>query len=121
LGADLLGAQLLEEAGEEVARVVDQNINSAKLCDSGIDGRLRILWTGDVEFDCQQAFVIAHRSRDLRSIAARGDDGVASAQGCLGDVDAQAPTCAGDEPNLLLSHRVILIWITGERKAQALR
>jgi hypothetical protein len=29
---------------------------------------------------------------------------VASAQGCLGNVDAQAPTGAGDEPDLLLSH-----------------
>jgi hypothetical protein len=49
--ADLFGAQLLEEAGEEVARVVDQNIDSAELRDRGIDRRLRILWTGDVEFD----------------------------------------------------------------------
>ena len=120
LMADLFGTQLLEEAGEEVARVVDQNINSAKLRDSGIDRRLRILWTGDVEFDCQQAFVIAHCSRDLRSIAAGGDNGVAGAQGCLGDVDAQAPTSAGDEPNLLLSHGMILIWTTSDRKTQAL-
>jgi len=51
--ADLVRAQLLEEAGEEVARVVDQNINSAKLCDRGLDRRLRILWTRDIEFGCQ--------------------------------------------------------------------
>ena len=110
--ADLLRAEFLEEAREEVARVVDQNINSAELRDRGIDRRLRILWTGDVEFDCQQAFVIAHCGRDLRSIAAGGDNGVAGAQGCLGDVDAQAPTSAGDEPNLLLSHGMILVWTT---------
>ena len=52
---DLFGTQLLEEASEEVARVVDQNIDSAKLRDRGIDRRLRILWTGDVEFDCLQS------------------------------------------------------------------
>ena len=83
LTANLFGAQLLEEAGEEVARVVDQNINSAKLRDSGIDRRLRILWTGDVEFDCQQAFVIAHCSRDLRSIAASRNNGVAGVKAAL--------------------------------------
>jgi len=53
--ADLFGAQLLEKAGEEVAGVVDQNINSAKRRDRSIDRRLRILWTGDVEFDCLQS------------------------------------------------------------------
>ena len=81
--ADLFGAELLEEAGEEVARVVDQNINSAKLRDRGLDRRLRILWTGDVEFDCQQASVIAHCSRNLRSIAAGGDNGVAALKAAL--------------------------------------
>jgi len=64
--------------------------------------------------------VIAHCGRNFRSIAARGDNGVTSAQGCLGDVDAQAPTSAGDEPNLLLSHGMILVWTTSDGKTQAL-
>ena len=63
--------------------------------------------------------MIAHRSRDLRSIAAGGDNGVAGAQGCLGDIDAQAATSAGDEPNVLLSG-MILIRTTSDRKNQAL-
>ena len=53
--ADLFGAQLLEKAGEEVAGVVDQNVESAELRDGGLDCCLRILWTGDVEFDCLQS------------------------------------------------------------------
>ncbi len=94
--ADLLGAQLLEEAGEEVSRVIDQNVNSAKLRDSGIDRRLRIVWIGDVEFGCHQAFVIADCCRDLRRLAAGGDNGMAGCQGCLGNVETQAATSAGD-------------------------
>ena len=107
--ADLFGAQLLEEAGEEVARVVDQDVDSAELRDGGLDGRLRILRAGDVELDGQQVVVVAHRSRDLRRIAAGGDNGVAGGQGGLGDVDAQASTSAGDEPHFLFSHHMFLI------------
>ena len=47
--ANLLRTQLLEEPGEEVARVIDQDIKSAELCDGGFDCCLRILWAGDVE------------------------------------------------------------------------
>jgi hypothetical protein len=59
---------------------------------------------GDVEFDCQQAVVVAHRSCDLRNAAASGDNSVAGGQGSLGDVYTQASTSAGDEPNLPFSH-----------------
>ncbi|HEY7445744.1 MAG TPA: hypothetical protein VH701_25180 [Vicinamibacterales bacterium] len=54
--------------------------------------------------------MIPHCGRDLRSIAAGGDNGVAGARGCLGDVDAQAPASPGDAPDLSLSHGMILIW-----------
>ena len=43
---DLFGAQFLEEAGEEVARVVDENVDSAELRDGGFDCGLRILVGG---------------------------------------------------------------------------
>jgi hypothetical protein len=109
--ADLFGTQLLEEAGEEVARVIDQDIKSAELCDSGFDCCLRIRWTGDVEFGCQQVVMDAHRGRDLRSIAPGGDNGVASCQDGLDDVDSQASTGTGDKPHLLSSHGMFLIWI----------
>jgi hypothetical protein len=93
---------------------------SIRLRDGSLDCCLRILWAGDVEFDCQQVVVVAHRSRDLRSIAAGGDNGVAGGQGGLGDVDAQASTSAGDEPNLLFSHRMFLIWTTSDHKTETL-
>jgi hypothetical protein len=43
---DLFGAQFFEEAGEEVAGVVDENVDSAELCHRGRDGGLRIWWVG---------------------------------------------------------------------------
>jgi len=49
--------------------------------------------------------VVTDRSRDLRSIATGGDNGVIGGQGGPGDVDAQASASAGDEPNFLFSHK----------------
>ena len=43
-------------------------------------------------------------------IAAGRDDGVAGGQRRLRDVDAQTTACAGDEPNLLVSHGMRL-WL----------
>ncbi len=40
-------------------------------------------------------------------VAACGDDGVVGGERGLGDVDAHPATCAGDEPNLLVSHLVL--------------
>ena len=104
LVADLFGAEFLEEAGVEVARVVDQHVDPAEPRDGGLDRGLGVLGAGDVELHGEQVVVVADRRRDLRGIAAGGDDGVAGGQGGLGDVDAQATARAGDEPNLLVSH-----------------
>jgi len=116
--ANLFRAELLEEAGEEVACVVDQDVDSAKLRDSRFYCRLRILWAGDVEFGCQQVIVVAHRARDLGRIATAGDNDMAGGQGSLGDVDAQASTSAGDEPHLLFSHAMFLIETTSDQMTE---
>src|SRR4029453_4490373 len=113
--ADLFRAELLEEAGEEVARVIDQDVESAELRDGGLDCCLRIQWAGDVEFVCQEVVMVAPRGRDLRRIAPRGDNGVASCQDGLGDVDSQASPSAGDEPHLLSSHDIFLTWTATTR------
>ena len=55
--------------------------------------------------------MVSHRGRDLRSITASGDNGVAGGQGSLGDVDAQASPSAGDEPNIFSGHGMFLNWI----------
>ncbi len=106
--ADLFRAEFLEEAGEEITRVVDQNVDSAELRDGGLNGRLRIQRACHVELDGEQVVVVAHRGRDLRSITASGDNGVAGGQGGLGDVDPQASTSAGDEPHSLFIHGISL-------------
>src|SRR4029453_2976174 len=100
-------------------RSVDQDIKSAELCDGGFDCCLRIRWTGDVEFGCQQVVMDAHRGRDLRSIAPGGDNGVASSPDGLGDVHPQASTGTGDKPHLLSSHGMFLIWIAKCRSARS--
>ena len=107
--ADLFGAELLEEAGVEVARVVHQDVDPAKLPDGGLDRGLGVLGVVDIELDGQQVTVVADRRRDLRRVAAGGDDGVAGGQGGLGDVNAQATACAGDEPNLPVGHWMFLV------------
>jgi hypothetical protein len=94
------------------------NVDSAESRDGGLDCCLRILWAGDVESDCQQVVVVAHRSRDPRGIATGGNNGVAGGQGGLGDIDAQTSTGAGDEPNFLFSHGMFLIWTTSDHRTE---
>ena len=86
LVADLIGAEFLEEAGVEVARVVDQHVDAAEPADGGLDRGLGVLGAGDVELHGQQVVVVAERRSDLRGVAAGGDDGVAGGQRSLGDV-----------------------------------
>jgi hypothetical protein len=57
--ANLLGAQLLEEASVEVARVVDQDIDSTELGDCCGYCSLCILNAGDIELETQQVLVVA--------------------------------------------------------------
>jgi hypothetical protein len=53
--------------------------------------------------------VVTDRRRDLSGVAAGGDYGVARVQGGLNDVNAKATACAGDEPNLVVSHGMLLV------------
>ena len=108
--ANLFWAEFLEEAGEKITRVVDQNVDPAKLRDGGLNGSLRILGARHVELEGQQAVVAAHRGRDLFSIASSGGNGVPGRQGGLGDVDPQTSTCARDEPHSLFTHGMSLIY-----------
>ena len=109
LVADLFGAELLEKTGVEVAGVIDQDVDPTELADGRLDCGLGVLGVGHVELDAQQVVVVSDRRRDLPGVAAGGDDGVAGGQCGLGDVDAQATACAGDEPNLLVNHGMLLI------------
>jgi hypothetical protein len=96
----------------QAATIFDHDVDSTELRDGSLDYYLRVLGTSDVELDGQQVVVAAHRGRDLRSIAASGDNGVAGGQGGLGDVDAQASTSARDEPHFLFTHDMSLTWTT---------
>jgi Kef-type K+ transport system membrane component KefB len=111
LGPEVLGADLLEEPGVEVAGVVDQHVDAAEPFDGSRDGRLGVGGVGDVELDGQEVVVRAERGADPLGVASGGDDGVAGGQGGLGDVDAHAAAGAGDEPNLLVSHPSALLLV----------
>jgi hypothetical protein len=64
--------------------------------------------------------VVADRRRDLRIVAAGGDDRVAGGLDGLGDMKTQAPACAGDEPNFLHTHGTFLIWTALRRTIKEL-
>jgi hypothetical protein len=68
---------------------------------------------GDVEPDHEQVVVVTERGGDPRRVASGGDHGVAGGQRRLGDVDANAASGAGDQPDLLLSHVCALLGLTG--------
>jgi hypothetical protein len=106
LGPELLRAQLLEEAGVEVARVVDQRVDPAEPVDRSPHGRSRVGGIGDVQLDRQEVVMFPDGRADLLGVPSRGDDCVTSGQRRLGNVDAQATAGAGDQPSLLVAHAV---------------
>ena len=59
LRPEVLGADLLEEPGVEVAGVVDQHVDAAEPSTAACDGRLGVGGVGDVELDGQQVVVLA--------------------------------------------------------------
>jgi hypothetical protein len=108
LGPEVLGADLLEEPSVEVTGVVDQHIDAAEPLHGSLHGRLGVGGVGDVELDGQQVGVGAEGSADPLRVAAGGDHSVAGGEGGLGDVDAHPAPRAGDEPDPLVSHLVVL-------------
>ena len=54
LRPEVLGADLLEEPGVEVAGVVDQHVDASEPVDGSLDGRLGVGGVGDVELDGQE-------------------------------------------------------------------
>lgn len=59
---------------------------------------------GEIERHDEQIIVRPERFGHCIRVAAGGDHGMASCEGCFGDVDAHAAARASDEPGLLLSH-----------------
>ena len=104
LPLDLLGRQLLEEAGVEVAGVVDEHVDAAEALERCPHCRLRGREAGDVELDDQQVVGLAERVTDRLGVAAGRDDRVAGGERGPGDVHAHAAAGAGDEPDLLTTH-----------------
>ena len=53
LVSDLVGRELLEESGVEVAGIVHQDVDPAKRGDGSCDSCLSLVEAGDIEFDRQ--------------------------------------------------------------------
>ena len=68
---EVLGGDLLEEPGVEVAGVVDEHVDAAEPLDGGLHGRLGVLGAGDVELDDEQVVGLADRLRPRRRCCGR--------------------------------------------------
>ena len=64
--------------------------------------------------------MLAERVGDAVGVAGGGDHRVAGGQRRPGDVDAQAASCAGDEPDLLVSHAVCTSFVADPSVSLAL-
>jgi hypothetical protein len=105
LRPEVVRADLFEEPGDEVARVVDQDVDPAELVDRSPNGGLGIIGTGHVELDDQQLVLGSDGGGDLLRVAARGHYyGVTGSQCGLGDVRSRAASSTCDQPNFL-THR----------------
>src|SRR6185312_12710071 len=73
----------------------------------------------------QQVVAVPNRGADPLGVASGGDDAVSGREGGLRDVDAHAPSGAGDKPNLLLghpgAHPCLSVWETHRSVAQLRR
>ena len=108
LSLDLLGRELLEEAGDEARGVVDQDVDGAEAIRRRLGRGLGVVAAGDVELDDQQGVRVAEGAPDGLGVATGGDDVVAGRERGLRDVDAHAAAGAGDEPGLCMSCHVSL-------------
>ena len=63
LRPDVLGAELLEEPGVEVAGVVDEHVDAAEPVDGRLDGRFGGGGVGDVERNGQEVLVLCRGRR----------------------------------------------------------
>jgi len=104
LGPEVLRADLLEEPGIEVARVVDHHVDASEPFDGGLDGRLGVGGVSNVQLHGQQFVAPAHGRGNGVGVTGGSDHRMAGRQCDLGDVDAHATPGAGNEPNLLVSH-----------------
>lgn len=98
LRLDLLAAALLDGAGEDVAGVVDEDVDAGGLREDGGDGGgERRVTGGDVEVVGEGAARL--QVGEVGGVAVGGDDGVAVLQGGQGQFAAEAGGAAGDEPD----------------------
>ena len=61
---ELLRGELIEEAGVEVASVVDQNVDASEPLERSLDGRVGVGRVGAVELDLQEVIILAQGRRD---------------------------------------------------------
>ena len=104
LPAVLLGADLLEESGVEVARVVDEHVDAAESLHGRLGRSFGGILVGDVERDGEKVVVLADGVAHAVGIAAGRDDRVSGGECRLRDLDAHAAAGAGDEPHRVVSH-----------------
>jgi hypothetical protein len=98
------GVSSLEEAGIEVAGVVDQHVDAAEPLERRPHRRLRRRETRNVEPGDEQVASLADRFGHGFGVAAGRDGCMAGPERGLRDVDAHAAASASDEPNPLVSH-----------------
>jgi hypothetical protein len=87
---DLLGRQLFEVAGLEVARIIDQHVDAAEAVERNPNDRLRIGAVRDVQLDDQQIVRRTQGLGDGAGVPPGRHDRVAGGEGGLGDIDSHA-------------------------------
>ena len=106
LRAHLLGGELLEEAGQEAAGVVEQHVDTAEALDGNGHGVLGGVGVGHVKDGDEQVLVLAEGRADGVGVAAGGHDVVAGGQGRAGELDAHAAAGAVMSQVFVMSFRL---------------
>lgn len=95
----IVGADFLNAAEDAESVVVDENVNASESGDAGLDRLGDGGGIAHVEVHSEQALGSAKSAGDIRRLATRANDPVASIKRRLGDECAEATRRSGDEPN----------------------
>jgi hypothetical protein len=115
LRPELRVADLLEIAGIEVAGIVHEDVDAAEAIDGGLGGGRCGVRIGDVQRDGQEVVMLPDRLQHPVRVASGRDDEMPRRQCLLGDIDAQTPARASDEPYFLVSHRICFLFLSNCR------
>ena len=99
IGADFGVGELFNRTDEDVARVVQGNVDAAETFGDGGDAAFDVGFVGERHGECEQVFAVADGCGELVGIARGGGDAVPCGEQLPNEGEPESAGCAGYEPD----------------------